>query len=470
MQKNLESQILGSILIKSNYNAEFLKEIELESNFFSRKIDKKIFKEIQSGNSSIDLIPECFPSKDRKEISEYLGDIITGIQSSITIEEIRNKISKINQERLKTETLSLIEKGCKTGNFNFSGIRKNFEKIESLYNGNKPKAAPLSQIESHPLRWLWLNKIPSGCLSLFVGDPGMGKGILMGDLMARVSNGSHWPFLDSHVENDFPNGKKAGPGTCVLLSSEDNPHDTIRPRAEDAGADLDKILLLTPKKYTISNLINELKTIKKSTPDLTLVVIDPLADFMGNIKGNSNSSIRSELNPLLIFAQKQNLTILGIQHLNKDQAKKAIYRTLDSIAYIAAARSVWLIQKDEDDYSGQRRFFSPIKANVCKSPTTLAFSIDGPLGHPMVTWESKPTQVNPDELLGDPEKKERMSSLEEAKKFLIKILRDGPIESVQVIKEAEDNGISKPTLNRAKSILKINSFRKDQKWYMEISK
>jgi hypothetical protein len=50
-----------------------------------------------------------------------------------------------------------------------------------------------NEIEPQPLQWLWPNRIPLAKLTLLIGDPGIGKSLLVTDLAARVSTGAPWP-------------------------------------------------------------------------------------------------------------------------------------------------------------------------------------------------------------------------------------------------------------------------------------
>jgi RecA-family ATPase len=64
------------------------------------------------------------------------------------------------------------------------------------------------------------------------GDPGLGKSATVLDVAARVSTGREFP---DGTSNDV------GPGGVVILSAEDGLSDTIKPRLEAAGADLERI-------------------------------------------------------------------------------------------------------------------------------------------------------------------------------------------------------------------------------------
>src|SRR5438874_9318625 len=98
-------------------------------------------------------------------------------------------------------------------------------------------AQALSQIRPEPIRWLWPAFLPRGKLALLDGDPGVGKSLLTIDLAARLSRGAPLPD-GSPVER---------PHVSLLLGAEDDAADTIRPRAEAAGADLDRVITVTSR-------------------------------------------------------------------------------------------------------------------------------------------------------------------------------------------------------------------------------
>ena len=91
----------------------------------------------------------------------------------------------------------------------------------------------LADVEPQSISWLWKDRLPRGHLTLFASNPGMGKSQMTIDWAARLTKGTHWPP-----------GARSDEGAAIFLCSEDGIADTIRPRAEAAGADLDKIHIL----------------------------------------------------------------------------------------------------------------------------------------------------------------------------------------------------------------------------------
>jgi hypothetical protein len=90
-----------------------------------------------------------------------------------------------------------------------------------------------SEVTPTTLEWLWPGYLAHRKLAVLDGDPGMGKSLLTLDLIARLTRGG--PLPDG---TPLPRAY-----TCALLSAEDDPADTIRPRAEAAGADLSRLVL-----------------------------------------------------------------------------------------------------------------------------------------------------------------------------------------------------------------------------------
>jgi len=90
-----------------------------------------------------------------------------------------------------------------------------------------------SDIRAEAIHWLWPQHIPKGKLCLIAGPPGLGKSQVTTYVAAIVSSGATWCT-----------GEKCEPGEVFILSAEDDPSDTIRPRLDACGADLDRIHII----------------------------------------------------------------------------------------------------------------------------------------------------------------------------------------------------------------------------------
>jgi hypothetical protein len=84
-----------------------------------------------------------------------------------------------------------------------------------------------AEIKTKPVEWLWPDRIAIGKLTIYAGDPGAGKSQGSLDLASRLSLGL--PFLDN---------TPCQAGDSLILTSEDDPEDTILPRMDALGADV----------------------------------------------------------------------------------------------------------------------------------------------------------------------------------------------------------------------------------------
>jgi len=220
-------------------------------------------------------------------------------------------------------------------------------------------------VKPEPIRWLWPGRVPLGKLTLIVGDPGLGKSFLTLDLAARVSAGEPWP--------DAP-GAENTPGAVVLLSAEDDLADTIRPRLDAAGADVERVAALS-----ISSLQRDLPDLEKAmhdAPGVRLVVIDPITAYLAGTDSHKNADVRSLLAPLAELAARHRVAVVAVSHLNKHVGGSALYRAQGSLAFTAAARAVWLVAKDKADVGRVAWEPDPVEANADE-----VLSIDPGAGH-----------------------------------------------------------------------------------------
>ena len=101
-----------------------------------------------------------------------------------------------------------------------------------------PITLRLSEVTAKPIAWLWRGRLALGELTIMIGDPGEGKGLISTDLAGKITRGDPLPGDLERPEE---------PATVVVLSGEDNPETVIRPRYEAAGAALERVILVPGK-------------------------------------------------------------------------------------------------------------------------------------------------------------------------------------------------------------------------------
>ena len=328
--------------------------------------------------------------------------------------------------------------------------------------GGRCILTPLSDIEARPLEWLWPGRIPLGKVTLMAGDPSLGKSLVTLDMAARVSRGMAWP-------DGFPQPTTAG--SVILLSAEDDPADTIKPRLLAAGADPAKVTVLRGMKYDDGreghfNLAADLDKLARELeklPDVRLIIIDPVSAYMGRTDSHVNAEVRAMLAPLSALAARRRMAVVLVTHLAKRLGGKAMHRAIGSIAFVGLARAAWHFAADPSD--PERRLMLPVKMNLGKTPAGLAYRVtteclDG-LGHvPRVAWEAGPVTMTADELLAEEAAGDQSrGARQEAADWLRDVLACGPVGANEIKKRAKEDGIASRTLDRAKKSLDVKAAR-----------
>ena len=254
----------------------------------------------------------------------------------------------------------------------------------------------------------------------------------------------------------------------MILSAEDGLEDTIRPRLDAAGADVQRIMALSGVEYRTAGADPEevgvdltrhlpaLESAIEQTADCALVIVDPITAFMGDTDSHKNAEVRAMLARLSELAVRQNVAILAVTHLNKASTQAAIYRAMGSLGFVAAARAVWAVVKDKDDTTGRRRLLLPVKNNLGNDETGLAYRLsarhaDGNV--PVVEWEPDAVTIRADDAmsLGQQRRGPKPEGRNEATDYLRLALAKGPRLGKEIAEEAREvHGISKRTLDRAK--------------------
>ena len=316
---------------------------------------------------------------------------------------------------------------------------------------------PMSAYKPESIEWLEEGRIALGKLTLLAGDPGLGKSFVTLDLAARVSR----------------TGKRA-----IILSAEDDPNDTIRPRLDALGADINNVHLLAgitsledkpwqpPELDVDAALLTERISLMGRSRDApyALIVIDPISAYMGRTDSHNNAEVRSVLAELARMAQVTGAAVVCVTHLNKDSGnKKAVYRAMGSLAFTAAARTVHLVTKHRDDPS--KRVVSVVKNNLGGDSGSRVYRIvDG-----KVEWLDEEYVFDPESFVesgGTPGPAPEARN--EAEELLKALLRDHPVPASEVMTHAEAHGISRSTLQRAKRDLGVHVFQDGKVWFWAI--
>ena len=313
---------------------------------------------------------------------------------------------------------------------------RNYFKSIVLKEPSKPetvKIIRMSDVELTPVEWLWKPYLPFGKLSVLQGNPGEGKTYFAMHLAAACTNGKL-----------LPNMERMEPFNVIYQTAEDGLGDTVKPRLIEAGADLDRVLVIDDSdvQLTLSDERIEKAIIENNA---RLVIIDPIQAYLGaDVDMNRANEVRPIFMRLGQVAQRTGCAILLIGHLNKAAGMQSLQRGLGSIDIAAAVRSVMFIGKLKHDPT--MRILTHEKSSLAPPGASLAFSLGDEGGF---RWVGE-YDITADEMLSGIEP-QRETKTQQAKDLICTLLAGGKqVLSEDIDKAALERDIPGRTVRDAK--------------------
>ena len=313
---------------------------------------------------------------------------------------------------------------------------RNYFKSIVLKEPSKPetvKIIRMSDVELTPVEWLWKPYLPFGKLSVLQGNPGEGKTYFAMHLTAACTNGKL-----------LPNMERMEPFNVIYQTAEDGLGDTVKPRLIEAGADLDRVLVIDDSEVqlTLSDERIEKAIVENNA---RLVIIDPIQAYLGaDVDMNRANEVWPIFMRLGQVAQRTGCAILLIGHLNKAAGMQSLQRGLGSIDIAAAVRSVMFIGKLKHDPT--MRILAHEKSSLAPPGASLAFSLGDEGGF---RWVGE-YDITADEMLSGIEP-QRETKTQQAKDLICTLLAGGKqVLSEDIDKAALERGIPGRTVRDAK--------------------
>jgi hypothetical protein len=324
-------------------------------------------------------------------------------------------------------------------------------------SGDRLELRRLQGVAARQTRWHTPGTIPLGALTLVAGIGGLGKSTWAIAVAARASRGELGP-----------------PSDTILVSFEDPAAEVLRPRAEAAGADLDRIHTVVVNgigtdMVSLPRDVDELRRLVQ-TVSAGLVVIDPVvAAFAAALDTHKDQHVRLVLAQLTELCEQEACAVALIGHLNKSPSTDAYLRVSNSVAFWNAARSVVLVTEDPGEPESGR-LVAQRKANWGRRATVerhrleevLLDTTDPNTGLPIVTskmvFVEFADDIDANDVLASPARDTRTDA---AETFLAAALADGDWHDSAGLKSlAGAQMISERTLKRAAQELGVEHERR----------
>lgn len=325
-----------------------------------------------------------------------------------------------------------------------------------------------ADMEPQLIEWMWPGKIPLGKATLFSGDMDLGKSLVSVDVVARLTSGREWP---DGKPNPLP------PSGAIIVTSEDDPHDTVIPRLIAAGADLSRVFFIksTPN---LSSGLAQIRMLFEEHPDIRLIVWDPLAGFLGDTDINREQGVRNVLDPYVRMLADLRIASIAIGHFNKTIGLGTKQKTIGATAFTAIHRFAWSFHEDEENK--EHRIIAPVKGNIAKRKVGIKFTIEGHTTtltikgqeieseQPLVRWLGD-SHKKADDLLARAE--DRSAEAGEVKRcvtWLKEFLASGRKQVGECIRAAENEGYSNSTARRASRELDVARPHEGKTYFWEL--
>ena len=346
-----------------------------------------------------------------------------------------------------------------------------------------PRARTVAASAVAPARfeWLWPGRIPLGTLTLCSGDPKLGKSLAALSVLAAVSRGGPLPGGGA----DGPGPAIAPRGSALLLSAEDDPSRTIVPRLIAAGADLDRIHLLSamlepefrgftggPTEHvpacermpTLSPAdLGAIECRAAELGDCRMIVFDPVSAYVGG----PGLDVRRVLKPLADMAGRLNAAVVLIAHHNKQggSGTSGKYRVMGSISYVTVCRANFLFLQDPDDPTGRRRLMLDNGCNLAARQPALVYVVHGTDDAAHIEWLPETIDLDADTALARARKAGTTdfsgvgARRRECEAWLRGHLAGGPRPAKECEQAAAEAGFGGAVLHRARAAIAVRCLR-----------
>lgn len=302
----------------------------------------------------------------------------------------------------------------------------------------------MEDVAEEDLKWLYCPYIPRGKVTLCSANPGSGKTWVMCYAVACVSTGKQFfdvtPFYSC-------------PEKAIYITAEDGLGDTIKKRLRICGANMKNVYSVIDPKAELSFENPKLEEIIKEVRP-ALVVMDPIQAYIGaNVGMNAANKTRPVMTRLAQLAEKYDVAIVLVCHINKNEKGSSITRTIGSMDIPGIARSMLAVGNVPNEEF--QKYMSHEKSSNSQRGKTKLFHIDPDHGGIVIDGESDLSMDEYNSLRNSDHRKN--TEIEAAKLFLLNNIPEGKRLASELRNLGEANGFSYDTLNRARKELNIRS-------------
>lgn len=298
--------------------------------------------------------------------------------------------------------------------------------------------------------WLWPGYIAKGLMNLVAGDTAAGKSTIIAAIAAAVSAGREMCGRGGHP-----------PGRVLLYAAEDDAGATIRPRLFAAKADLSRVNLggIGPggKPLPRLSLPTDIAKLRNRINDMriSLLILDPITAYLsGGIDANKDQQVGSLLDGLVQLADETACTLIITKNYRKSREGGPLDWVGGAPKWTQIPRVVLACGFDPDNL--KERVMAVSKNTLMPNVRSMRYEIRDIDGVGAWAGGAK-CDLTAEDLGAAGMTPGERDALGDAVAFLLDALTDEEQKADWLNSRAEDAGISRGTLRRAKAKLGITS-------------
>jgi hypothetical protein len=249
-----------------------------------------------------------------------------------------------------------------------------------------------------------------------------------------------------------------------------------------AGADLSKIHLVDTvrmfdaeealeeeRQLTLESDLSVIREKIELNPAIKLLVIDPLSNYLGGKNLMKEQEVRSVLMPVVTMAQELNIAVIVVMHHSKAEGRSAMHKAIGAVGAVGCLRMAWSFVKSPDDETTREMLQS--KHNLGRFPglrfttETVKVTIGQNVTEQAVIKYVDVSNVSIETVLATQEDKEARQERPAIAFLRENLPKDGTHHSVPLIDKAQEKGISRDKLFRARTSLGINTEKIGGQWF-----
>ena len=332
-----------------------------------------------------------------------------------------------------------------------AGKAQNTPQPQTAYATPVPRRCiSAADVVPYDVEWLWPGFIPAGLLTLMVGETRAGKSTILAAVAAAVSAGREMSGRGGLVQRNV-----------LLFSPEEDPATTLRPRLVAASAELNRVHFgdygpdgkLLPRMSLPADT-NKLRTLVMELR-IAILIIDPITAYLaGGVDARDDQAVRGLLDQFTHIASSTGCTIILTRHYRKSREGSPLDWVGGSGAWTHFPRVVLALGFDPDN--PKQRILSVPKNSLMRDVKSHRYEIEDYQG--VGRWVGgRECDLTAEDLgLGNMTPADR-DALADACAFLLDALQEGEQKADLINTRAEDAGISRGTLRRAKAKLMVTS-------------